>query len=241
MGARVAAAEVAECFGRTQLDSAARYIRRCDGSLFPVAMKVAGRHGEPDFRTRIDPENDLHNNGLPRIAVKMATGTGKTIVMCMLIAWQVCNKVYNKRDARFTSRFLVIAPGIVDGWLRTGDVAIQDSDGFIYIQDRIKDMIISGGENVYPAEIENVLMAMEGVADAAVIGVPSEKWGESPLAVIVRASDDVSPEDVIAHCDGKLARFKMPKAVEFTDAIPRNPTGKVLKRVLREQYETAST
>ena len=74
--------------------------------------EVAGRHGEPDFRTRIDPENDLHNSGLPRIAVKMATGTGKTIVMCMLIAWQVCNKAYNKRDARFTSRFLVIAPGI---------------------------------------------------------------------------------------------------------------------------------
>ena len=74
--------------------------------------EVAGRRGEPDFRTRIDPENDLHNDGLPRIAVKMATGTGKTIVMCMLIAWQVCNKAYNKRDARFTSRFLVIAPGI---------------------------------------------------------------------------------------------------------------------------------
>ena len=75
--------------------------------------EVAGRHGEPDFRTRIDPENDLHNNGLPRIAIKMATGTGKTIVMCMLIAWQVCNKAYNKRDARFTSRFLVMTPGII--------------------------------------------------------------------------------------------------------------------------------
>jgi len=74
--------------------------------------EVAGRHGEPDFRTRINPENDLHNSGLPRIAVKMATGTGKTIVMCMLIAWQVCNKAYNTRDARFTSRFLVIVPGI---------------------------------------------------------------------------------------------------------------------------------
>ena len=132
------------------------------------------------------------------------------------------------------------AEAIVDGWLRTGDVAIMDGDGFIYIQDRIKDMIISGGENVYPAEIENVLMAMEGVADAAVIGIASEKWGESPLAVIVRASENVTAEDVIAHCDGKLARFKMPKAVEFTDVIPRNPTGKILKRVLREQYETAS-
>ncbi len=97
-------------------------------------------------------------------------------------------------------------------------------------------MIISGGENVYPAEIENVLMAMEGIAEAAVIGIPSEKWGESPLAIVVRADESVTAEDVIAHCDGKLARFKMPKAVEFTDVIPRNPTGKILKRVLRDQY-----
>ncbi len=132
------------------------------------------------------------------------------------------------------------AEAIVDGWLRTGDVAITDADGFVYIQDRIKDMIISGGENVYPAEIENVLMAMDGVADAAVIGIASEKWGESPLAVIVRASEDVTAEAVLAHCDGRLARFKMPKAVEFTDVLPRNPTGKVLKRVLREQYDTES-
>ena len=87
--------------------------------------EVAGRHGEPDFRTRLDPENALHNNGLPRVALKMATGTGKTIVMCMLIAWQVCNKAYNKRDARFTSRFLVIAPGIT----------IRDRLRVIYPQD----------------------------------------------------------------------------------------------------------
>ena len=128
------------------------------------------------------------------------------------------------------------AETIVDGWLKTGDVAVMDADGFVYIQDRVKDMIISGGENVYPAEIENVLMAMEGIAEAAVIGIPSEKWGESPLAIVVRADESVTAEDVIAHCDGKLARFKMPKAVEFTDVIPRNPTGKILKRVLRDQY-----
>lgn len=128
-----------------------------------------------------------------------------------------------------------------DGWLHTGDVAVMDRDGFVYIQDRVKDMIISGGENVYPAEIENVLVSMEGITEAAVIGVPSEKWGESPLAVVVRADESITEEQVLAHCEGKLARFKLPKLVKFTDAVPRNPTGKVLKRVLREQYEGVSS
>jgi len=131
------------------------------------------------------------------------------------------------------------AETIVDGWLKTGDVAIFDEDGFVYIQDRVKDMIISGGENVYPAEIENVILAMEGVNEVAVIGIPSEKWGESPLAVVVRADESVSADAVLAWTDGKLARFKQPKAVEFIDVIPRNPTGKVLKRVLRDQFDTA--
>ena len=129
---------------------------------------------------------------------------------------------------------------IVDGWLKTGDVAIVDDDGFVYIQDRVKDMIISGGENVYPAEIENVILSLDGVNEVAVIGIPSEKWGESPLAVVVRGDESVTAEAVLAHCDGKLARFKQPKAVEFTDVIPRNPTGKVLKRILRDQFAEVS-
>lgn len=129
------------------------------------------------------------------------------------------------------------AETIVDGWLRTGDIAVVDEGGFVYIQDRVKDMIISGGENVYPAEIENVILAMEGVNEVAVIGVPSQKWGESPLAVVVRGDESLTPENVLAHCDGKLARFKQPKAVEFVEVIPRNPTGKVLKRVLRDQFD----
>ncbi|MEQ8839948.1 MAG: long-chain-fatty-acid--CoA ligase [Acidimicrobiales bacterium] len=128
-----------------------------------------------------------------------------------------------------------------EGWLRTGDIAVMDGDGFVYIQDRVKDMIISGGENVYPAEIENVLMSMDGVTEAAVIGVPSEKWGESPLAIVVRSDESLTAQQVLEYCDGKLARFKLPKLVEFADVIPRNPTGKVLKRVLREQYEGVST
>ncbi|MGB1505338.1 MAG: long-chain-fatty-acid--CoA ligase [Acidimicrobiales bacterium] len=132
------------------------------------------------------------------------------------------------------------AETLVDGWLKTGDIAIFDDDGFVYIQDRVKDMIISGGENVYPAEIENVILGMEGVNEVAVIGMPSETWGESPLAVVVRGDESVTAEAVLAWTDGKLARFKQPKAVEFVEMIPRNPTGKVLKRVLREQFDAMS-
>ncbi len=125
-------------------------------------------------------------------------------------------------------------------WLRTGDAGVKDAEGFLYVQDRIKDMLISGGENIYPAEIENVILGHPGVKEVAVIGIPSDKWGETPLAIVVRASDDLSDADVMAFCDGKLGRFKLPKAVVFTDQIPRNPSGKVLKRVLRDQFPLTS-
>jgi acyl-CoA synthetase (AMP-forming)/AMP-acid ligase II len=128
------------------------------------------------------------------------------------------------------------AETIVDGWLSTGDIAIKDEEGFITIQDRIKDMIISGGENVYPAEIESVLLQHPTVADAAVIGHVCQKWGESPFAIVVKKSDDLTAQDLMSHCNEKLARFKLPKGVAFVDAIPRNPSGKILKRVLREQF-----
>lgn len=128
------------------------------------------------------------------------------------------------------------AETLVEGWVRSGDVAILDEDGCVYIQDRKKDMIISGGENVYPAEVENVILGHELVADVAVIGMPSEKWGESGLAVVVRADANLQVEDVLERCQGKLARFKQPVAVEFVDEIPRNPSGKILKRLLRDQF-----
>lgn len=124
-----------------------------------------------------------------------------------------------------------------DGWLHSGDMAHKDADGFLYIRDRKKDMIISGGENVYPAEIENVLMGHPEIADAAVIGQPSERWGESAAAVIVRAKESALTADAVReYVQDKLARFKQPRAVEFADEIPRNPTGKILKRILRERY-----
>lgn len=128
------------------------------------------------------------------------------------------------------------AEAIRDGWFYSGDVATRDSEGFIWIQDRIKDMIISGGENIYPAELENVILSNAGVADVAVIGVPHEKWGETPLAVVVKKDPALDEATVLAHCEGKLARFKMPTAVRFVDVIPRNASGKALKRDLRIQF-----
>lgn len=128
------------------------------------------------------------------------------------------------------------AESIRDGWFYSGDMGIRDDEGFIFIQDRLKDMIITGGENVYPAEIENLLLSCPGVADAAVIGVPSEKWGESAIAIAVRKDPELDEKTVLAFCDGKLARFKTPVAVRFVDAIPRNASGKILKRDLRLQF-----
>ena len=128
------------------------------------------------------------------------------------------------------------AETVVDGWLHTGDVGTMDADGFVYIQDRLKDMIISGGENVYPAEIENLLLTLDGVKDCGVIGQPSDRWGESPFALIVRQEDVLDEAAVMKFLEGRLARFKMPCGVAFLDEIPRNPSGKILKRILRDQY-----
>ena len=129
------------------------------------------------------------------------------------------------------------ARSFTDGWLHTGDAARQDPEGFVYIVDRWKDMYISGGENVYPAEVENVLFEVPGVADAAIIGVPNERWGEVGLAVVVRKPGAPLEEaEIIRHCLAKLAKFKVPQSVAFVDALPRNATGKVLKRDLRLQF-----
>ena len=112
----------------------------------------------------------------------------------------------------------------------------MDDEGFIYIVDRQKDMYISGGENVYPAEVENVLYQLPQIAEAAIIGIPDEKWGEVGLAFIaLKPNESLSDEDIINHCLKNLAKFKIPKSVEFIEALPRNATGKVLKRTLREQ------
>ena len=124
-----------------------------------------------------------------------------------------------------------------DGWVHTGDAAYMDEDGYIYIQDRIKDMIISGGENVYPAEVESAIYGHPAIAEVAVIGIPSEKWGEEVKACIVLKPDcECAEQDVIDYARERVAAFKAPKSVDFIAEMPRNPSGKILRRTLREPY-----
>ena len=123
-----------------------------------------------------------------------------------------------------------------EGWFRTGDLVRIDPDGWAYIVDRVKDMIISGGENVYPVEVEAAIAELEDVASCAVVGVPDERWGEVGMAFIVaRDGVDLSADAVRAHLDGRLARYKIPKTIEFVKDLPRNASGKLLRRPLRER------
>jgi acyl-CoA synthetase (AMP-forming)/AMP-acid ligase II len=125
------------------------------------------------------------------------------------------------------------------GWFHSGDLVRMDEEGFVYVVDRKKDMIISGGENIYPAEIEEVLYTHPGILEAAVIGVPDETWGETVKAVVVpKPGAQLTAEEVIAHCTRHLASYKKPRIVEFVEVLPRNAAGKVLKRVLREAHQT---
>ena len=121
-------------------------------------------------------------------------------------------------------------------WLHSGDAGRMDHEGCIYIVDRYKDMYISGGENVYPAEVEQVIFQLDGIKDAAVIGVPSKKWGECGLAVVVSGEDAPTEAEIIDHAQENLAKFKVPQSVAFVDELPRNAAGKVLKRELRRKF-----
>ena len=123
------------------------------------------------------------------------------------------------------------------GWLHTGDAGYVDNEGYVFLTDRIKDMIVSGGENVYPIEVETVLAEHPDVADVAVIGVPDEKWGETVKAVVVlREGSDLTEEALLDYGKQNLAGFKRPRSVDFAGELPRNPSGKLLKRVLREPF-----
>jgi acyl-CoA synthetase (AMP-forming)/AMP-acid ligase II len=129
------------------------------------------------------------------------------------------------------------AEAFCDGWLRTGDAASMDSEGYIFLRDRIKDMIVSGGTNIYPIEVENVLFEHPDIADVAVIGVPDAKWGEALMAVCVaRSANPPSSDALIGFCRERLGGYKIPRHYQFVSELPRNASGKVLKRVLREPY-----
>ncbi|MFJ9870885.1 o-succinylbenzoate--CoA ligase [Streptomyces sp. NPDC101165] len=129
------------------------------------------------------------------------------------------------------------AASFADGWFRSGDAARVDADGYVYIVDRMKDMIISGGENVYPAEIEDLLLAHPGIAECAVIGVPDDRWGEVPRAVVVpEAGVDLDPDEVLASLAGRLAKYKIPKSLMVADELPRTASGKLLKSRVRKHF-----
>ncbi|HEY6932801.1 MAG TPA: long-chain-fatty-acid--CoA ligase [Marmoricola sp.] len=124
-----------------------------------------------------------------------------------------------------------------DGWFRTGDIGRMDDGGYVYVEDRLKDMIISGGENIYSPEIERVLAEHPAIAEVAVIGVPDERWGEQVKAVVaLRPGAEATEQQLIGYCREHLASFKCPRSVDVLEALPRNPTGKILKRQLRQPY-----
>ena len=126
---------------------------------------------------------------------------------------------------------------IIDGWLRSGDLGYFDEDGYLFVTDRLKDMIISGGENIYSAEVEAVIMEFSEILGAALIGIPDEKWGEVPLAIVqLRDEERLDPDTIVAHLTGRLAKYKVPKRIVFVDEFPRTASGKIRKADLRKQY-----
>lgn len=182
------------------------------------AVRKAGSVGKPVLHTDVCIM-DLQGNML---------GPNQVGELCIK-GGNVTSGYWNRPDAT--------REAIVDGWLHSGDAAKYDNEGFYYIVDRWKDMFISGGENVYPAEVENVLYQHPAVLEAAVIGVPDPKWQEVGKAIIViKEGYSLTADELIEFCDGKLARYKIPKSVVFTSSLPRTAAGKVLKRNLKDEF-----
>ncbi|MEM9879040.1 MAG: fatty acid--CoA ligase, partial [Pseudomonadota bacterium] len=158
--------------------------------------------------------------------------TGKEVAIGdvgeILIRCDSIMKGYWNREADTKSAFF-------GDWYRSGDAGYMDEDGYIYLFDRVKDMIVSGAENIYPAEVEAALMDHPAVKDVAVIGVPDEKWGEAVKAIVV-SGGPLGEAELIAFAKTKIAGYKSPKSVDFTDELPRNPSGKILKKELRKPY-----
>lgn len=206
-----------------------------------VGIQVRQLYGmtEGNTATVLDPENALAKVGscgkpFFHTEIRVVDEDGKDVEP--EVKGEVLIRMPNIMKG-YWNRPEATAATIRDGWLYSGDIRKFDQDGFLYIMDRKKDMIISGGENIYPAEIEGTLLNHPKIADVAVIGFAHEKWGEAVKAiVIVTPGETLNEAELIKWCQGRLGHFQIPKMVVFTDAIPRTPTGKILKAVLREQY-----
>ncbi|MEG9861533.1 MAG: long-chain-fatty-acid--CoA ligase [Parvularculales bacterium] len=170
----------------------------------------------------------------PGIEIRTVDEDGKTtgvdeVGEIVLRAKCVMKGYWNRPDAT--------KDAIRDGWFYTGDAGYFDDDGYLYIHDRVKDMIVSGGENIYPAEVENALFSHPSIADVAVVGVPDEKWGEAVKAfVVLKPEESATEADIIEFARTHIAGYKIPKSIDFVEMLPRNPTGKVLRRELRAPY-----
>ena len=171
---------------------------------------------------------------LPTVEIRVVDEDGKDV------ATGVVGEVITRSPLNMESYWNLpeaTATAVKDGWFLTGDAGYLDDQGYLFIHDRVKDMIITGAENVYPAEVESVLSEHPAVADVGVVGIPDETWGESVLAFVVLAPEAAATAaDLIAHAADRIAGFKVPKSIEFIDALPRNPSGKILKRELRKPY-----
>jgi len=201
--------EVAQGYGMTETSPSSVFLDPAD------AMRKIGSAGKPLLHTEVRIVGDDGTDAAAGEVGELWT-RGPNITP----------GYWNRPDAT--------ADSFVDGWLKTGDAARIDDEGYIYIVDRWKDMYISGGENVYPAEVENVIYQLPQIAEAAVVGVPDPRWGESGVAVVVLAPGaEIDQATLIAHCVERLAKFKVPARMHVMDALPRNATGKVLKRELR--------
>lgn len=179
-------------------------------------LKKVGSAGKPLFSCQLKIEKD--GEELPPYA------EGEIVVKGPNVTSGYLNRADATREA------------IKNGWLRTGDIGYKDEEGFLYVLDRRSDLIISGGENIYPAQIEEVLLSHESIAEAGIVGKDDEMWGQVPVAFVVKAND-VTEEDIIEFCKERLARYKVPKAVCFLDKLPRNASKKLLRRELRQLAE----
>lgn len=169
---------------------------------------------------------------LPLIEIKVADADGNEVAVGTVGEFLI-------RSPSLTTGYFrqpeVTAAAFKDGWYRSGDGGYRDADGYLYIVDRVKDMIVSGGENVYSTEVEQAIQKLKGVLMCAAVGLPDAKWGERVVAVIVKdPTVDLSPDQVIGHCRGLIAGYKVPKQVEFVQTLPMTPSGKVMKRTLRD-------
>ncbi|HEY4558060.1 MAG TPA: long-chain fatty acid--CoA ligase [Enteractinococcus sp.] len=183
-----------------------------------------GSAGLPQMHTHVRVA-DFEGNELPPHEIGEVQIQGPNVI----------SGYWNRPDANESS-FITDESGT---WFRSGDMGYKDADGFLFISDRLKDMIISGGENIYPAQIELEMAQMEAIAAVAVFGVPDQKWGEVPrAAVVVREGHELTEEEVLSFLHGKLARYKVPKSVVFVDDLPRTASGKVRKPDLRKMYGT---